>query len=145
MRIFLDACILYPAIRSPGGGSAKILLEAKVRGFTLLVTQMVLEETKKNVSKDLGKNALDWLYNLIKSHPEQWDLIDDPSEQEIGQWKNVTVQKDLHVLAGAIKGKADILVTLDRQHLLKPSVREAFPIPIMDTKEFWKAIREGSL
>lgn len=144
MRIFVDACCLYPAIRSPGGGSAKIILDAKEYGFVILLTPMVLEETKVHVIKDLGKKAFAWLTNILKSSPDQWELIEDPTPAELKRWKKTTVKKDIHVLAGAIKGKADVLVTLDRQHLLKDDVRKSFPIPIMDTKKFWKTIKEGS-
>jgi len=46
MRVFLDACILYAAIGSHKGGSAKIILEAKERGFTLVSTSIAFEEIK---------------------------------------------------------------------------------------------------
>lgn len=145
MRAFLDACVLYAAIGSHKGGSAKIILEAKERGFTLVSTNIAFEETKKNVSRKLPPGALNWLIDRVKEAPDVWDFVEIISEDDVSQWRAVTVEKDLHVLAGAVRGVADVLVTLDQKHLLKEKVREAFPIPIMDTKEFWKAIREGSL
>jgi len=39
-------------------------------------------------------------------------------------------------LAGAIKGKADFLITLDKKHILKPTVQAAFPIPILSPGDF---------
>lgn len=143
MRVFLDACVVYSAGRSPGGGSARILIESRERGLTLLFTMEILSETKRHIIEDLGKDAFTNLISLLRQSSRE--LVSNPSQKEKKTFEGITVEKDLHVLAGAVKGKADVLVTLDRKHLLKEKVREAFPIPIMNTKEFWKAVREGSL
>ena len=49
----------------------------------------------------------------------------------------LTVLKDLHVLAAAVVGQADVLITFDKEHLDTPDVKAAFPIPVMNTTEFW--------
>jgi len=143
MRIFLDACCLYSAGRSPGGGSAKIILLSRELGFTILLSSITIFEAKNNLIKHLGKTAFNELLAMFKNASSE--LIPDLSQKEINAFENITVEKDLHVLAGAIKGKANVLVTLDRKHLLNQKVRKAFTIPIMNTQEFWKAFYEGTL
>ena len=143
MRLFLDSCCLYAAGRSPGGGSAKIILSSRELGFTIILTPTTIFEAKNNLIKHLGEEAFTGLVSMFKSASSE--LIANPSQKEMDAFENITVEKDLHVLAGAIKGKADILVTLDRKHLLNPKVKKAFSIPTMDTREFWQAFREGVL
>jgi predicted nucleic acid-binding protein len=141
MRVFLDACCLYAAGRSIDGGSAKIIRSSHDKNFTILLTMMVITEAKRKLIKHLGEETFTGLISMIRNASRE--LISEPSQDEMKPFERITVEKDLHVLAGAIKGNADVLVTLDRKHLLKAAVRTAFPIPIMDTKEFWKAIKEG--
>lgn len=138
----MDACILYSAARSHTGGSARIILEAKARGIMLVSSRTAFDEAKRSILEDLSPEALNWLIARVKEAPEVWDLVEEITAEEISRWRPVTVEKDLHVLAGAVKGQADVLVTLDRKHLLKAGVRAAFPGKIMDTREFWRAIRE---
>lgn len=143
MRVFLDACVVYAAGRSSGCGSAKIFKESREREFTLLFTLEILSEVKRHVIEDLGEGAFTTLVSLLRKSSKE--LVPNPSQKEMNAFEKITVEKDLHVLAGALKGKAEVVVTLDKKHLLKEKVKMAFPIPIMNAKEFWKAVKEGKL
>lgn len=132
--LFLDACILVTAANSPEGGSARLLQLAAEKKVRLIATNQVLQEARKNIIELLGKPLWTWFLRTISSIALL--LVEDPTQKEEAAWKKLTHEKDAHVLAGAVKAKADILISLDRRHILKPSVQEAFPIPILSPGEF---------
>jgi len=57
---------------------------------------------------------------------------------------NIISLKDRHVLAGALESKASVLITLDRKHFKKESIRRAnLPLTlIMTPKEFIEFVTE---
>jgi len=62
------------------------------------------------------------------------DILYPPTSKEKEPWGKITSPKDVHVLAGAIK--ANFLITLDHRHILKSSVQDVFPIPILFPGDF---------
>lgn len=133
-RLFIDACVLVAAAHSPDGGSARLLQIAREGKIKLVSTRLVLHEAKTNIVDLLGQPLWAWFSRIIA--PLRLSLADPSTTKEKADWAKVTSPKDAHVLAGAIKGKADILITLDKRHILKPVVQEAFPIPIMSPGDF---------
>ena len=133
-RLFLDACVLVTAANSPEGGSARILGVAAEGKVKLLATRLVMHEAKSNIINLLGPALWVWFCRIIG--PLHISLSDPPTAREKAEWTKVTAPKDTHVLAGAIKGKADILISLDRGHILNETVQKAFPLPIMSPGDF---------
>ncbi len=133
-RLFLDACILVTAANSPAGGSARLLALAAEKRILLLATATILNEAQSNIIDLLGHALWQWFFKTLEPLPLL--LVDSPNSQENETWQKFTHAKDTHVLAGAIKGKADILISLDRKHILNPEVQKNFPIPIMTPGEF---------
>ena len=133
-RLFLDACILVTAANSPEGSSARLLQLAAEGKVRLIATRRVLHEAKANIMDLLGRPLWAWFVRTIG--PLRLSLADSPTKAEKTEWAKITHEKNAHVLAGAIKGKADILISLDRRHVLKPAVQEVFPIPIMSPGDF---------
>jgi len=132
--LFLDACILVTAANSPEGGSARIIQLAADKKVRLVATKQVLQEARKNIIDLLGKPLWIWFLRTIGSIVLL--VVDEPTSKEESAWHKVTHEKDAHVLAGAIKAKADVLISLDRRHILKPSVQKVFPTPILSPGDF---------
>lgn len=133
-RLFIDACVLVTAANSPDGGSARLLQIAGEGKIRLVATRLVMHEAKTNIIGLLGCPIWPWFHKIIG--PLRLSLADPSTAKEKAEWAQITALKDVHVLAGAIKGKADFLITLDKRHILKPSVQEAFPIPILSPGDF---------
>ena len=112
---------------------------AQAGKLQVLATRMALQEAEDNIEDRLGPAARTRYYReLAATNPE---IVDPPTEEELARWASLVVTKDLHVLAGAFKGSADVLVTLDRKHILTEPVRNGFPIPVQGTREFFAALR----
>lgn len=65
--------------------------------------------------------------------------------EEEAKWFGVVTAKDAHVLAGAHKAEADVLISLDHRHIVTERVRQGFPIPVQDTGEFLRGMSEDTL
>jgi predicted nucleic acid-binding protein len=104
--------------------------------LVILATQRILREAEDNIREAWGAEELERFYQEVADL--EWELIAPPTAAEESRWQALTVEKDCHVLAGAYQGSADVLVTLDRRHLLTAAVAAGFPIPVQDTRQFFQ-------
>ncbi len=138
-RIFLDATCWIAAAGSETGGSSAIVSLAQGLLIVLVASRAVLQEAERNIQAKMEAKALTGFYFLLAN--TEIDICEETTFTEEEQWADLIVEKDRHVLAAAFKTKADVLVTLDRKHVLTENVRVKFPIPVQDTKEFLTAFR----
>ena len=108
MRVLLDACVLFPTVMR------EVLLGAAAEGaFVPLWSERILEEWARATRKlPAGSEAIargeialmtaDWPGAMVESDPSLLTTIWLPDAD------------DLHVLAAAIAGKADAILTLNR-------------------------------
>ena len=133
-RAFLDAACWVAAAGSETGGSSAILLLAQALLLVIVTSRDVLREAERNIQAKLGIGALKRFYLLLATTDVELSEPTTPEEEE--QWVHLTARKDCHILAAALKANVDVLVTLDRKHVLTEAVRAHYPIPVQDTKEF---------
>ena len=138
-RLFLDASVWIAASGSPTGASALILALCG-RGLARAVTsRLVLLESERNIQAKLGDDALARFYKSIADLP--MEIPDAPTPQEIHAHEETMHPKDAHVLASAIKGDAEYLLTLDRKHFLAPSVRRTkLPFAILTPGDYLRRL-----
>ncbi|MEW5931994.1 MAG: PIN domain-containing protein [Bacillota bacterium] len=139
-RVFLDASCWVAAAGSPTGGSTLILRLAQAGRVQVVATRRVLQEAEHNIRTKMEEEALLRYYRLLGS--VELELIPPVTPEEEARWSGLAAPKDAHVLAGAAKANADVLVSLDRRHILTERVRKGFPIPVQDTREFLRGVAE---
>lgn len=134
-KIFLDADVLVAGSYNPQGGSGFILEYAKKKAFKIVISKLVLQEAKRALSKKLGEEALSRFYrNMIDT---DFLLAQAPSQEETESCARFIHQDDAHVLAAAIKNKAEFLITLNKKHFLTPKIKKAnLNIVILTPKMF---------
>jgi predicted nucleic acid-binding protein len=111
--IFFDASCLIAAAGSPSGGSG-FLLSLCGRGFLQpAVSQPVLLEAERNIAAKLGPVALETYHRQVVVTP--MTIVSLPSKTEQSQYREIVGEKDEHVVAAAIVGEADFLLTLDKK------------------------------
>jgi len=133
-RLFIDASVFVAVAAFPAGGSAAVL-ELGRRGRVRLVTsKRVLVEAVRNTRQKLPAEALLRLYQYIGILPLR--IVAAPTEEEIARVSETVAEKDAHLLAAALKARANVLITLDRRHLLTPEVRMASRLVIQMPGEF---------
>ena len=134
--LFFDASVLVAGSHSPGGGSALILAVCQAGGFQAYTTSAVLIETQRTL-EDFPVRSSDRFHQLLEGI--LWKLLPVPSEAVIERFARYVDPKDAHVLAAAIEGRSDFLLTLDRRHILAAvdGVKQAgLPIVILRPGDF---------
>jgi predicted nucleic acid-binding protein len=109
-------------------------------GFTKAVgSRLILLEAERNVREKLGEDALLRFYQEIAGL--DLDLVETPTTQEIAAQSRIIDSKDAHVLAAALKGGTNALLTLDRKHFLTPKVlRAGLPFLIMTPGDYLRRL-----
>lgn len=122
-RLFLDASVFIAAAGSDTGASALILALCQAGHATPVASQRILLAAERNIRIKLGSEALLRFYEAIAA----LDLVvvESPTPEEIAVHHHIIDPKDAHVLAAALKGEPDVLLTLDRRHFMTPVLREA--------------------
>lgn len=127
--VFLDSSVLFSAVNSPTGGSAKLFVTKELR---LVTSRVVATEVERNVRKKLASYHLERMMLLMG---QLTILPQSPSAERIKRAKAVIVEKDAVILAEAKQSKTDILATLDKKHFLtKPVINFVKPQKILTPK-----------
>lgn len=113
-KVFFNASVVLAGLRSPSGGSAKILNwveEKKIRGF---VSEVVLDEILRHVIK-VGLTQRKVAKKLKKMLVE---VVSAPKELGGKYTRLVKDFGDVHLLVSAESLGVDYLVSLDKKHVL---------------------------
>ncbi len=113
-KVFFNASVILAGLRSPSGGSAKLLdwvKKGKVEGF---ISEVVLDEVLKHVVK-VGLTE-----KLVMEKLKVVAMKIAPAPEKVGN-KYFGMVKDLgdiHLFVSAEFLKVDYLVSLDKKHVL---------------------------
>lgn len=134
-RVFFDATVWISAIHKPDGFNAGLLNIASHKAFVTLCSPGVSEEITRWITKHRKPEKQLELsgrhVSLIQTiRPGQVQIAPD----DLAKWQDVP-ESDRHVVAAAVNGKADIIVTGNMRHINKPSVRE-FVEHVMNPLQF---------
>jgi predicted nucleic acid-binding protein len=137
--VFLDASVLVAASGSPSGGSALTLEVCQGRAFRAAVTTRVLLEARVNIAAKFGEAELLRYYRQLAALTP--DMVPPPPGARVRECTRLASEKDAHVLAAALECNAGWLVTLDRKHLLTPTVLSAsLPLRAGTPGDFLRAL-----
>ncbi len=118
IKVFFDASVLFSAIYSSTGASAKLAELTKKKAIVGFTSQTVIEELKQNVKKLPGnKRKID--HFIIQNNFIVREKILDSETKSF----DFVERKDAHVVAGASLTKSNYLVTLDKKHLNNPKLK----------------------
>lgn len=120
LRLFVDASVWIAAAGSKTGGSAMVLELCRRGKAEAVSSRLVLLEAERNIGTKLPRSASLRFYQEIASMDIK--LVEAPTEREISAQERIIDSKDAHVLAAAVKGNVDFLLTLDRKHFMAPKV-----------------------
>jgi len=108
MRVLLDACVLYPTVMR------EILLGAAETGaFTPLWSERILEEWARAVAARLPDQE-ETARAEIALLRARWPSAEVAADPALEARLHLPDANDRHVLAAAITGGADVLLTLNR-------------------------------
>ncbi len=123
-RVFFDATVWISALISPSGLNGFILSIAGQKAFITLTSSSIQGEVSRWISRQKKQLELSnhQVFFQHKIQPESIDLV----ESDLQPWTEIP-ETDRHVIAGAVKGNADVLVSDNIRHLNKPAAKRAIP------------------
>jgi predicted nucleic acid-binding protein len=135
VRVFLDSNVILSGIISDKG-APRIILDLLTLKLPFLVGstgRFNLMEIERNLKKRMP-HAL----SVYRRYLPQLNLkiIPLPRAQELREFAQTIADKDLPVVASAVKGKADFLVTGDKKHFQRLRTGKEYPLRIVTPAEF---------
>lgn len=135
IKVFLDSSVIIAGLASTTGGSHKVLALAELKLIRPCISEEVVSEVLRNTQKKLP-NSLAHFYTLFKILPFK---IIDATDKNLEYAKTLINEKDAPILAAAIAGQVDWLLSLDR-HFLTADLQEKVDFAISSPKEFLRKI-----
>lgn len=110
-----NASVVLSGLRSPNGGSAKVLDFARGGKILGVISEIGFDEIIRHVDR----LSLDRGRVINKCKDIFGNIVFSPSGSLVEKYDKVVIDKgDAHVLASALECGVDYLVTLDKRHLL---------------------------
>jgi len=133
MLAFIDASVILAALGSKSGGSSQILKLIRKNKLDGITSQAIVEEVSRNTYKiKIVESEVSRLISI-----SSLKVIPAPTSEEVEKYLDVTAAKDAHVVASAIKSKANVVITLDKKHLLSKKIKG---LGILTPGEFLKIL-----
>ncbi|MEW6325256.1 MAG: PIN domain-containing protein [Nitrospirota bacterium] len=141
-RLFLDTSALIAGIVSTTGAAREVLRLCEAGVVEPMISRQVLTEADRNLSAKLPALVPDYRALMKQMAPV---LVNDPSSKSVRWAARVIHAKDAPILAAAIDGKADYLITWNTRHFHQSAVMEAVNFKIMTPGEFLEEFRRALL
>jgi len=127
VRVFLDTNVLVAAVATRG--LCADVMRVVLAEHELITGEVVLSELRKALARRirLPEAAIEDIVALLR---EQEVVPKPPKPSELP----IRDPDDRWILASAMEGKADVLVTGDRDLL---AVADKAPLPVLDPRAFW--------
>jgi predicted nucleic acid-binding protein len=139
LRVFLDSNVILSGLLSDRGAPRIILdlLSLELPFFVGLTGRYNLIEIERNLQKKMPR-----VHSVYKAYFPKLNLkiIPLPSKENLKEYFGKIADKDIPVLVSAIRGRADFLVTGDKQHFQKLKKDAEYPVRIVAPSEFIDSI-----
>ncbi len=136
-RIFLDSSVIIAACGSRSGASHAVIVMAEIGLFKVLISEQVIEECDRNITKKLPK-ALPILKQILSViNPE---ILPNPAIADAAKWETIIESKDAPILAAALLAQSDRLLNLNTKDFTS-NVAKQSGLKLQTPSEFIQEIR----
>jgi predicted nucleic acid-binding protein len=134
LRVFLDSNVIISGLFSERGAPRIILdiLSLDLPVLTAVTGAYNIREVERNLAAKLPA-ALPLFRSCLGTIG--FEIVPLPERESHAPMAGLTSEKDLPVLASAVLGKADVLVTWDKRNLLKIQKHD-LPFAVLSPAEF---------
>ena len=137
VSIFADSSVIIAGVGSASGASRAVLILADLGFFKLIISPLVLEESRRNIAKKLPTFMPVFTDFIATIQPE---VVVNPSVEECQRWITIIEAKDAPIIAAAISAKVNRLLTLNTKDFT-PEVAARTGLIIQTPGEFIQDIR----
>ncbi|OIP03163.1 putative toxin-antitoxin system toxin component, PIN family [Candidatus Beckwithbacteria bacterium CG2_30_44_31] len=112
--VFFNASVVLAALHSPKGGSAKLIRYCQQKKITGIISEVVLDEIRRNLVK------INITQFRVKRTILSFKHIEPaPANLLVEKYQRLVIDPgDGHILASSEEAKAKYLVSLDKHHIL---------------------------
>jgi uncharacterized protein len=137
-RVFLDSSVLYAAAFSQTGPARRLILKGLHGSVTLCISDLVLEETKRNLTQN-APLALPYFSIIADLFAPS---VTRPTKAEVLQAAQIVHLKDAPIVAAAAKANADYLATHDVKHLVTHAkvIDKAYGITVLSPADLLRIL-----
>jgi len=136
-RIFLDSSVIIAGAISTRGSAHIVIRLGEIGLFTVVVSTTVLNESQNNIQRKTPQSMPYFVEILLSIQPE---ILPDPAPEESLIWETIIEKKDAPILAAAVNGKVDRLLSWNTKHFTA-EVGKAAGILIQTPAEFVQDVR----
>jgi len=137
IRVFLDSSVLIAACGSANGASHAVIVMAEIGLFNIVISEQVVDECERNLLKKLPIALPIFRQILSTIAPE---IIPNPCITEVEKWMAIIEAKDAPILAAAVVGKVNRLLTLNTKDFT-PEVSAESGLLMQTPSQFIQEIR----
>lgn len=117
-RVFVDSSVLIAAALSSTGSVHDLIQLGADRRTVLIISSFVKDEVERNVARK-GQDRVPQLQHILDTCPFE---MCEPSPALVANEAALVEPKDAEIVAAAVAGNVDFLVTYDAKHLLAQAV-----------------------
>lgn len=132
IKVFVDTSVLISGLASSTGASGAVLDLCEAEVIQMVISRQVIVEADRNFVAKLPRLLTRFRQYIHDLKPL---MIDDPGPSLIKKADAIVGRKDASILAAALEGKVDFLVTLDKKHLLSPRARRGAEVTVVTPSE----------
>lgn len=112
-RVFFNASVILAGLKSPKGGSGKLLCWSKQKKIKGVISEVVLDEAMRHVGK-IGISKA-----FLKRNLQKAVKIYPAPEKELKKYRQIAIDYgDIHLFTSGEQLRAGYLVSLDKKHVL---------------------------
>jgi predicted nucleic acid-binding protein len=142
LRLFIDSSVFLAAAFSATGPANALMIEGARRGCALLVSELVLEETRRNLLKASGTRAVA-IFELLTGLSELQRAA-RPSRAQVLRIAKLVNIKDAPIVAAAVRARADYLVSHDKELLGQSAeIQASFGVPVVSPGDILHLVRDS--
>ncbi len=137
-RIFIDSSVLFSAVYSSTGHSSDLLTMSATGEIVAVVSEFVITETRRNIL-ELKPERIAVLDRILNTSNLE---VKNPTTSSVAKAARLIILKDAPIIAAAKSAKVDMLVTLDRKHILgRPELEVYIKAPILTPAEAFQRLK----
>ncbi|OGL77892.1 hypothetical protein A3J43_02945 [Candidatus Uhrbacteria bacterium RIFCSPHIGHO2_12_FULL_54_23] len=134
-RILIDSSVIIAGLLSPSGGSAKVLNACREGGVFCYLSPAIRNEVVRNLPAN--QPSLKEQFERYASSCQTAEVKDE----ELNEFVGIVDEKDIHVIIAARNAGADVIVSLNRKHLLdNMRIRNVIHVRIITPKTLIREI-----
>lgn len=130
--VFLDTSAILAGLNSPHGAAGTILAYCSIGKVVPIVSEQVIEEAERNITKKFPKLMLAW-QSFLLIPPK---VVTNPTKWQVREALKVLPTSDAPILAAAIRGRPDCLITWNTRDFLRPRIVQYVKFPMFTPGEF---------